>query len=153
MNWHSIRHFQKNEFACRCGCNTHFEMDYRLISTLDWLREIMGVPFIVTSGFRCPVHNKNVGGASKSFHLTGQAADITVKRKSLLPLIYRVAIVSGKFNGIGLKENSFIHFDAGNRKTPYYFVYLQRGYKQLNSDILKRIQSKTIEEHLKEYRV
>lgn len=154
MNWKDVKHFQKKEFICKCGCNTHFEMDYQLISALDWLRWLMGVPFIVTSGFRCPEHNRRVGGANKSFHLTGQATDITVHRKSLLPLIYRVAIVSGKFNGIGIKEGAFMHFDVGNRKTPYYYVYLpQGGYKQLNPDILKKIQSETIEQHLKEFKV
>ena len=154
MNWHSVKFFQKKEFQCRCGCNTHFEMDYQLISALDWLRELMGVPFAVVSGFRCPEHNRKVGGASRSFHTTGQAADITVSRKSLLSLIYQVAIVSGKFNGIGVKESNFIHFDTGNRKVPYYYVYLPSGgYRQLNPDVLAKIQSETIEEHIKEYRV
>jgi hypothetical protein len=133
-------------------------MDFQLINVLDWLREIFGVPFIVRSGFRCVEHNRKVGGASKSFHTTGKAADITVARKNLLPLIYRIAIVSKRFNGIGL-ASSFIHFDTGNRPTPYYFVYLSttlpngRNYKQLNPDFLAKIQSETIEEHLREYKV
>jgi hypothetical protein len=120
---------------------------------LDWLRELIGVPFIVTSGFRCPKYNRQVRGSETSFHLTGEAADITVSRKSQLPWIYRVAIASSKFTEIGIKENSFIHFATGKKK-PYYFIYLANGgYKSINPDILAKIQSETIEQHLREYKV
>lgn len=43
---------------------------------LDPLREAWKSPIRVTSGFRCGVLNKAVGGASTSAHLYGLAADI-----------------------------------------------------------------------------
>lgn len=43
---------------------------------LDPLREAWGAPIVVTSGYRCEKLNKAVGGAKKSQHLYGQAADI-----------------------------------------------------------------------------
>lgn len=43
---------------------------------LDPLREKWGAPIIVTSGYRCEKLNKAIGGASKSQHVLGQAADI-----------------------------------------------------------------------------
>ena len=43
---------------------------------LDPLREAWGAPIIVTSGYRCGKLNRAVGGAVKSQHLYGQAADI-----------------------------------------------------------------------------
>lgn len=43
---------------------------------LDPLREAWGAPIIVTSGYRCGKLNRAVGGAAKSQHLLGQAADI-----------------------------------------------------------------------------
>ena len=43
---------------------------------LDPLREAWGAPIIVTSGYRCGRLNKAVGGAAKSQHQYGQAADI-----------------------------------------------------------------------------
>ena len=43
---------------------------------LDPLREAYGKPIVVTSGYRCPKLNKTVGGAAKSQHITGEAADI-----------------------------------------------------------------------------
>lgn len=43
---------------------------------LDPLREAWGAPIIVTSGYRCPRLNAAVGGARRSQHTLGQAADI-----------------------------------------------------------------------------
>ena len=43
---------------------------------LDPLREAWGEPIIVTSGYRCGRLNKAIGGAKKSQHMTGHAADI-----------------------------------------------------------------------------
>ena len=44
---------------------------------LDPLREHWGSPIFVTSGYRCPLLNKKVGGVATSYHLRGMAADIT----------------------------------------------------------------------------
>jgi zinc D-Ala-D-Ala carboxypeptidase len=45
-------------------------------AVLDPLREAVGRPIKVTSGYRGPALNRRVGGATKSQHLNGQAADI-----------------------------------------------------------------------------
>lgn len=46
---------------------------------LDPIREHWGSPIFVTSGYRCPLLNKKVGGVATSYHLRGMAADITAK--------------------------------------------------------------------------
>ena len=45
-------------------------------NVLDPLREAFGKPIVVTSGYRCQKLNRAVGGASRSQHITGEAADI-----------------------------------------------------------------------------
>ena len=45
---------------------------------LQPLRNAMGVPIPISSGFRCPRLNKEVGGSSTSQHLKGQAADLSI---------------------------------------------------------------------------
>ncbi len=45
-------------------------------AVLDPLREAYGKPIAVGSGYRCPRLNEAVGGAAKSQHKKGQAADI-----------------------------------------------------------------------------
>lgn len=47
-------------------------------NVLDPIREHVGLPVIITSGFRCPALNELVGGKGSSQHLIGQAADFTV---------------------------------------------------------------------------
>lgn len=49
---------------------------YELMFTLDSLREYVGVPIKVTSGYRCKLLNKAVGGVSTSIHQIGYAADL-----------------------------------------------------------------------------
>ena len=43
---------------------------------LEPVRERLGKPIVVNSGFRCPVHNRMVGGATGSQHVKGEAADV-----------------------------------------------------------------------------
>nr|MCR4818395.1 hypothetical protein [Fretibacterium sp.] len=43
---------------------------------LDMFRAAWGGPVRINSGFRCPAHNAEAGGAKQSRHLLGCAADI-----------------------------------------------------------------------------
>jgi zinc D-Ala-D-Ala carboxypeptidase len=151
MNWSGIKWVAPWETVCRCGCGKN-DMQFQVVDGVSFLRDIMGVRFLVTSGFRCDSHNRKVGGHPNSFHTKGKAIDFTVDRKELLPLIYRIAIVSKRFNGIGLGEK-MIHVDCGDRPSPYYYIYTPGGIKPLCPDILSKIRSETLEEHLREYKV
>lgn len=51
---------------------------YELVQTawlLERVRALLGVPLVVTSGFRCEAVNRAIGGASGSQHREGRAAD------------------------------------------------------------------------------
>ena len=50
--------------------------------TLEPLREHLGLPIQVNSGYRCEKVNKLVDGEPTSQHLKGEAADITIPRRS-----------------------------------------------------------------------
>lgn len=73
-------HFKYAEFVCKhCGKLPQGGMDPVLILKLEILRLLLGdKPIIITSGYRCPAHNKAVNGAPRSQHLYGRAADIIV---------------------------------------------------------------------------
>ena len=47
-------------------------------AVLDPLRIFYGLPIHISSGFRCPILNRAVGGVANSQHLRGEAADIDV---------------------------------------------------------------------------
>jgi uncharacterized protein YcbK (DUF882 family) len=69
-------HFRRSEFACPCcGMDT---VDAELLAVLQGVRDYFRQPVMITSGYRCPVHNKQVGGKGGSMHLVGKAADIAV---------------------------------------------------------------------------
>jgi len=102
-----------NEFKCPC-CNQAI-MDIKFLHKLEMAREMAGIPFVINSGFRCPSHNKLVGGSSNSSHLKGIAADIAIKnstdrRKILIALLTC-------FNRIGI-GGTFIHVDIDETKNP-----------------------------------
>lgn len=52
-------------------------------NVLQPLRNHLGCPVIVTSGFRCAELNKKIGGKPNSHHLMGYAADFVVPQRNL----------------------------------------------------------------------
>lgn len=71
-------HFDSKEFACKDGCGAN-QVELKLVEILEGVRAHFSKPVVIVSGRRCANHNKNVGGAPKSQHLLGTAADIKVK--------------------------------------------------------------------------
>lgn len=71
------KHFSRAEFECQCGCGND-TADYKLVEVLEELREYFGTPIRITSGNRCEVHNRDIGGSMNSLHIHGRAADIQV---------------------------------------------------------------------------
>lgn len=82
MKYFSIAELTKSATASRKGINNTPDesvkrnLNLLVDNILDPLREAFGEPIIVTSGYRCGRLNKAVGGATKSQHMLGQAADI-----------------------------------------------------------------------------
>lgn len=50
----------------------------RLANRLQVIRDLLGRPILINSGYRTKAHNQAVGGAPQSQHLNGMAADIVV---------------------------------------------------------------------------
>jgi hypothetical protein len=79
MNLKLSEHFYQKEFTCHCGCG-ETKIDMMLIIKLEELRTALGnKSMTITSGYRCPVHNKGCGGVKRSQHMLGKAADIKVE--------------------------------------------------------------------------
>ena len=58
-----LRHISPLEFRCKCGCGAGMEkMDADLLHLLDEARDLAGISFTLSSAYRCPKHNKAVGG-------------------------------------------------------------------------------------------
>jgi uncharacterized protein YcbK (DUF882 family) len=101
-------HFTAAEFRCKhCG---KLIVDPKLIVKLEELRHAIGdKPIIVTSGYRCPVHNKAVGGVTNSQHMQGKAADIYVNGMSSVDLARKARQVGFSFVKV---YRGWIHVDV-----------------------------------------
>ncbi len=102
--------FTRDEFQCKhCGANL---IDARLVQRLQVVRDIIGRPITINSGYRCPDHNLAVGGGENSLHVRGMAADITCENiAEVAGLLYNW---SGGFHYY--PEKNIIHADIGLRR-------------------------------------
>lgn len=111
------KNFKISEFRCKgSGTLPNGGIDNNLILKLEELRYALGgKALVINSGYRSPAHNKRVGGASKSQHLYGKAADIKVR--GVTPAtVYRAA--DKIFNGVG-RYNTFTHVDTRENKARF----------------------------------
>jgi zinc D-Ala-D-Ala carboxypeptidase len=108
-------HFSRHEFTCRgtncCGGSS--AVDDRLIQALEAFRAKVRVPLRISSGFRCLVHNREIGSTDASQHPRGYAADIRIIGGMTIQKMADVAesIEAFREGGIGLYE-TFIHVDV-----------------------------------------
>lgn len=127
------------------GTTVYKNLVYLIENLLDPLREKLGKPVIVTSGWRPTKLNKAVGGSSTSNHLYGCAADIHTGNNSTdnikivytlleLGIDYDEIIVEGaEFSKSGeLVSAKWIHVatkPTENRKKFLYTTDFKKYYK------------------------
>lgn len=108
------QYFKVKEFACKDGSQVVFIDDY-LCTILDILRNKLGKPIIVTSGYRTPWWNAKCDGAKYSYHMRGMAADIKVNGMKAKELAKKLDEIVP--NGCGIiVYNSWVHFDVRDGK-------------------------------------
>ncbi|ECK7541719.1 DUF882 domain-containing protein, partial [Campylobacter jejuni] len=101
-------YFKESEFKCKCGkCELPQNVPSdELIDILCEIREHYNAPVIINSGYRCKEHNAEVGGAPKSQHAIGSAADFMVKGVKTEEVHQYVLITYGERGlGIAIKHN------------------------------------------------
>jgi uncharacterized protein YcbK (DUF882 family) len=122
------KNFSKVEFDSKDGAEMPEEVlenVKELAKNLQVIRDAIGQSIHINSGYRSPAHNKKVGGASRSQHLLGKAADLKVynMKPEILHKIILGLINEGKISegGVGL-YNSFVHYDCRGTKARWSFV-------------------------------
>lgn len=58
------KNFARAEFDCPCGCSAQM-VDPELAEKLQRIRDALGKPVVITSGYRTAAHNAKVGGAKE----------------------------------------------------------------------------------------
>ncbi|MCL1826471.1 MAG: D-Ala-D-Ala carboxypeptidase family metallohydrolase [Candidatus Cloacimonetes bacterium] len=114
-----LPYFCEREFICKCELCQRLGkalVEEKLLVRLYLARSLAGVPFVILSGCRCWEHNKNVGGAAHSDHLTRNegnevklcsAVDIRATQDSERFMILSALFKAG-FSRIGIAK-SYIH--------------------------------------------
>ena len=114
------KNFNREEFDCRCGCKMPddvFDNIKDLAHELQIIREHSGESITINSAYRCPSHNKSIGGVKNSQHILGKAADIVINNirpTNVANMIEDMLEVEDLFpfyiGGIG-RYNTFTHVD------------------------------------------
>ena len=106
--------FRVKEFACTDGSDPIF-IDTELVTVLQKIREHFGKPVTITSAYRTPSRNKEVGGTTYSQHLYGKAADIKISGVTPKKVAdYAETLLDN--GGIGI-YNTFTHIDVRSTKS------------------------------------
>ncbi len=120
--------FSKSEFDCSCGCDMPKDVlnnVQKVANQLQMLRNVVGIPIKINSGYRCPDYNDNVvKGAKNSQHKLGKASDITIKDMTPDDVAHLIEqmIDSGDMlqGGLG-RYNTFTHYDIRKTKARWNF--------------------------------
>ena len=104
----SENYFTRSELECPC-CHK-CKIDDSFLNMLNYARKIANIPFIITSGYRCETHNKEVDGVSNSAHTRGFAVDIHAPNSTKRFIIVNALLRAG-FKRIGIGK-MFVHCDA-----------------------------------------
>ena len=119
--------FPRRELECKCGCGRS-AMNHDYMNRIQRARTLVGFAVPLTSAYRCPNHDRVVGGTGSGPHTLGRATDVNLWGIQLLIWILALMVVGifrlpnwkGRkgWGGIGLMQKSgsprrkrFIHAD------------------------------------------
>lgn len=104
------KNFKVSEFKCNDGSDTVLISD-KLVGLLQNIRDHFGVAVTINSAYRTESYNKKIGGATKSQHVNGTAADIVVNGATPLEVAQYVEHIMPDSGGIGVYQ-TFTHVDV-----------------------------------------
>lgn len=89
-----------------------------IVNCLQPIREKLGKPMIITSGYRNSQVNKLVGGAATSQHTKGQAADFTVSGMTPAKVVEFIKNSGVEYDQLINEYNQWTHisYNKGNNR-------------------------------------
>lgn len=113
------KHFKLEEFAC--STSGQALMNEQLLQALEEIRERLGEPMVITSGYRSdqhPITQSKIDKGAKhgGAHHLGYAADVGCAGPTAMKIL-ALAIENPTITGVGVKQSGpwnsrFIHIDA-----------------------------------------
>lgn len=116
----SLAEMTRSSTAARMGIpNIPSKVTIEILRTtcnrMEKVRSIMGVPILVSSGYRAPAVNNAVGGSSTSDHPKGLAVDFTAKGFTIRETIEKLRATDLEFDQLIDEFNSWVHIGFGGR--------------------------------------
>lgn len=131
-------HFNAKEFRCKCGKEHDFEVNEKLVENLEKLYESLNCSkIIVTSGYRCTAHDKNVGGDGTGQHTNGNAADICYYGQDGQPISSKTVCCTAQdigFTGIANIDTSYQYTHVDVRTGSKWYGDETKGNNSVTSD-------------------
>ncbi len=131
-------HFNAKEFRCKCGKEHDFEVNEKLVENLEKLYETLNcTKIIVTSGYRCVSHDKNVGGNGLGQHTKGNAADICCYGQDGQPISSKTVCRTAQdigFTGIANINTSYQYTHVDVRTGSKWYGDETKGNNSVTSD-------------------
>jgi hypothetical protein len=99
-------------------------------NVLEPLRVALRKPIRVSSGYRCPRVNTKIGGASKSQHMQGEAADIQASSMGVEDLYLFIKNSDLPFDQLIQEFDNWVHisFAPRNRRETLRAIKLRNGH-------------------------
>jgi hypothetical protein len=123
--------FTLEELAARSGRYRYARVSVELVEGLQAMRSAAGAPLDVRSAYRPPALNSSVGGARRSQHLAGRAADISIRGLSPLEVAALAIEHLGSEIGIGLGRTT-THVDLRGSLTTWVYEGAQLSEQEFD---------------------
>lgn len=134
-------HFNISEFRCKCGKEHETLNNPELIEKLEKLFTALNCSkIIVTSGYRCVAHDKNVGGSGTGQHTLGNAADICCYGQDGQPISSKVVCCKAQdigFRGIANITAAYIYTHVDVRPNGKWYGDEVHGNNTVTDDFYK----------------
>ena len=134
-------HFNVKEFRCKCGKEHDILISDELIANLEKLYAALDCSkIIVTSGYRCEQHDKNVGGSGSGQHTLGNAADICCYGQDGQPISSKIVCQKAQdigFTGIANITAAYIYTHVDVRSGSKWYGDEVHGNNTVTDDFYK----------------
>ena len=96
---------------------------------LELVRQALGKPIVITSGYRCPALNARVGGVSTSAHTKGLAVDFRCDYGNPKQICQRLIDAGVQFDKLIQEHNQWVHigFSPTNNRQIVLTAVKQNG--------------------------
>lgn len=131
-------HFNAHEFKCKCGKVHDTLISEELVSKLEELYAKLNCSkIIVTSGYRCSMHDRAVGGNGSGQHTKGTAADICCYGQDGNPISSKLVCCTAQdlgFTGIANINSAYIYTHVDIRTGNPWFGDETKGNNSVTTD-------------------